>query len=107
MDLFSKLCDFCGKEFMGSSRQRWCSPECRKKAIVEYDRIYRKTHPKKKKKSGRKMVTGIENVLKASRAANMSYGEYKAQETIERFCRIDVDAVLREIGVKNGKRNDL
>ena len=39
--LVSKPCKWCGKEFEGNINSRYCSDECRKMAIAEYQKDFR------------------------------------------------------------------
>ena len=78
-------CPVCGRMFVAQYPQvKTCSTECQTIRRKEQSRSYA-TKPKKHKPARKSQIVKTE---KRARAAGMSYGQYKAQETIEMYGRV-------------------
>lgn len=78
-------CDVCGKEFESRSGGKRCSPECKRAAMREYQRVYRRISPPQKSPSA----------LARAVAANIPDGEYDAP--LPKVKRLEVDGRLYEV----------
>lgn len=79
----SKCCEVCGRPFVSyRSNANACSDKCKRIRRTEQQRGYRRKKPKRKSQ-----LVAAEN---EARAKGMSYGQYKALETIEKYGRVKV-----------------
>lgn len=70
-----KVCDICGKEFMGIGVAKVCGPACRKEATRIKEAI--KRAKLKEQYTGRKKeMSELARINEEARAAGMSYGQY-------------------------------
>lgn len=80
-------CPICGKMFVAQYPQvKTCSEECQITRKKEQLRT-RGTRPKKRRPVHKSQIVKTEN---KARAAGLSYGQYKAQETIELYGRVKI-----------------
>lgn len=71
-----KVCEVCGKEFMGVKCAKVCSPACRKEANRVRDAIER--IKQKEQQADRKEMSDLARFNAEARAAGMHYGQYEA-----------------------------
>lgn len=85
--LIPKVCETCGKEFMGKKNQKRCSERCRTRAYEQ--KIYKKQQTKKLTKEKilemyAEKMKRLAECEKMARANGMSYGEWTAREYIRK-----------------------
>ena len=77
-----KVCEVCGKEFMGVKCAKVCSPACRKEANRVRDAIER--IKQKEQQADRKEMSDLARINAEARAAGMTYGQYVALKNTEK-----------------------
>ena len=70
MELYSRICKTCGKEFKATKNQQYCCVECRPRTHKKYPR-----HKYKSKK-----ISTINDVSREAREKGMTYGQYVAMQ---------------------------
>lgn len=68
----TQVCVYCGKEFIGSESQTYCSDECRQKG-----RAMRRSAPKH-----RNTMAKLKDIALKAYQQGLSYGEYVAREKV-------------------------
>lgn len=88
-----KICRECGKPFETETYQTlYCSEECKKagakKSACRRNKKYRDSRAKK---ADREYRPGYDS------SCGLTYSEWKKQQTIEKFARIDVAALIASV----------
>lgn len=84
---FSKICEHCGREFLGAEVQIYCSVSCRAKHARILTRN-REKREKEKKVQAAKQRLSLNAISWAAKQARMSYGQFVQQMTKEDEARI-------------------
>lgn len=70
-----KKCEFCGKEFAASKKQRYCCVKCRSNRAAEIHKMRKAQAKEKEEKAKHNSITAI---AAEARKHGMSYGKYLA-----------------------------
>ena len=76
-----KNCPVCNSFFLPVRRQKYCSKECCKMAVNERSKEFREKQKEAKKEQPKK--SGLNEVCKAAKEHNLSYGKYQAMKYME------------------------
>ncbi len=81
MDYFKKKCKRCGKAFLGTRTQQYCSVGCRQKP-VNSKKIEKKSDKPRAKTTKKKTVPTIDEMATRARELGMTYGKYVEMLTV-------------------------
>ena len=88
IDHKEKSCVICGTKFVSRfTKVSTCSEECRKTRALQRHKEYRDSRPQKKAVA---KADKLAETAKAARDIGLTYGQYKAQETIEMYGRVKI-----------------
>lgn len=78
-----RVCKVCGREFMGFSTAKMCSPACKREDARTRDAIKR-IKAREQQESSKKNMSELARLNEEARAAGMSYGQYVAMKYVEK-----------------------
>lgn len=84
---FPKVCENCGREFLGTEAQIYCSVPCRAKHARLSTENKRKLEKERKAREAKKKAS-LNAISWAAKKANMTYGQFVQQMTAEDEARI-------------------
>lgn len=88
IDHKEKTCVICGNKFVSRfTKVPTCSEKCREARAKQRHKEYRDSRPQKKTAA---KVDKIAETAKAARDTGLTYGQYKAKETIELYGKVKI-----------------
>lgn len=82
----TKICKWCGKEFVSTGKEQICSDECRKESYKSYKQRYNRARYQKQKLKEREKESSLDEKVKEAKQRGISYGELVAEKYIASIC---------------------
>ncbi len=78
----TKICKWCGKEFVSTGKEQICSDECRKESYKAYKQKYNRARYQKQKLKGREKKSNLNEKIAEANRRGISYGQLVAEKYI-------------------------
>ena len=78
----TKICKWCGKEFVSTGKEQICSDECRKESYKAYKQRYNRARYQKQRLKDSKKESNLNEKVEEANKRGISYGQLQAEKYI-------------------------